>query len=77
MASLTERQARVLAREQARAAAAAAAAARRAARKKEPKLIVDPPRYNPPMSTMPVYENRVTGGIAGASTVNPVYNTYN
>ena len=94
MASLTERQARVLAREKAKADAAAAAAAKRAARKKELKPIVDPPRgedttyfpnlkikvpnseLNKPVSTMPVYNNRTSGGIAGAKTVNPVYNTY-
>jgi 16S rRNA G966 N2-methylase RsmD len=77
MASLTERQARVLAREKAKADAAAAAAAKRASRKKEPKLIVDPP-YNPPMSTMPVNMKATTrnsGGIM-SPTVNSVYNTY-
>lgn len=79
MASLTPRQARILAREQEKAEALATAAAKRASRKKEPKLIVDPPRYNPPMSTMPVgmsTKARNSGGILGAPTVNPVYNTY-
>ena len=76
-----ERQAAIKAREKAAADKAAAVAAARAARKKEPKLIVDPPRYNPPMSTMPIDEfgksaqARNVGGIM-YPTVNPIYNTY-
>jgi hypothetical protein len=86
-----ERKARIKAAEKAKADAAAATAAKRAARKTEPKLIVDPPRgkdttYFPNLDMeipnnelgRPIYAftNRNSGGIAGAKTVNPVYNTY-
>lgn len=74
MASLTPRQARILAREQEKAEALAAATAKRASRKKEPRLIVDPPMNVMPVGTFAKARN--SGGILGAPTVNPVYNTY-
>jgi hypothetical protein len=73
-----ERKARIKAAEKAKADAVAAAAAKRAANKgktKFPNLGIEVPNseLNNPIYK---YSNRNSGGIAKASTVNPVYNTY-